>query len=109
MGREQLGVQMKIYQGYPGLHSATWNWTVETAMHALCITCSGILDTFPRAIMLLGHVGEALPYVLKGIDDGWRGTPQSKRLHQPPSYSVKNNVMITTMSESLLCWHREIG
>jgi 2,3-dihydroxybenzoate decarboxylase len=116
---EQLGVpiylhpadspsdQMKIYQGYPGLRSATWNWTVETATHALRIICSGIFDAFPRVIMLLGHMGEALPYVLKRVDDGWGGTPQSKRLRHLPSYYVKNNVMITTSAncspESLSC------
>ena len=105
---EQLGVpiylhpadppadQMKIYQGYPGLRGATWNWTVETATQALRIICSGVFDAFPGAIMVLGHMGEALPYVLKRIDDGWRGTPQSKQLRHLPSYYVKNNVMITT-------------
>jgi 2,3-dihydroxybenzoate decarboxylase len=101
------GDQMKIYQGYPGLRSATWNWTVETATHALRIICSGIFDAFPRAIMLLGHMGEALPYVLKRIDDGWGGTPQSKHLQHLPSYYVKNNVMITTSAncspEALNC------
>ncbi len=105
--------QMKIYQGYPGLRSATWNWTVETATHALRIICSGIFDAFPRAIMVLGHMGEALPYVLKRIDDGWRGTPQSKQLQQPPSYYVKNNVMITTSAncspEALSCALLTVG
>jgi 2,3-dihydroxybenzoate decarboxylase len=122
---EQLGVpiylhpadspadQMKIYQGYPGLRSATWNWTVETATHALRIICSGIFDAFPGAIMLLGHMGEALPYVLKRLDDGWRGTPQSKQLQHLPSYYVKNNVMITTSAncspEALICALLAVG
>ncbi len=122
---EQLGVpiylhpadspadQMKIYQGYPGLRSATWNWTVETATHALRIICSGIFDAFPRAIMVLGHMGEALPYVLKRIDDGWGGTPQSKHLQHLPSYYIKNNVMITTSAncspEALNCALSAVG
>ena len=105
--------QMKIYQGYPGLRSATWNWTVETATHALRIICSGLFDAFPRAIMLLGHMGEALPYVLKRIDDGWGGTPQSKHLQHLPSYYVKNNVMITTSAncspEALNCALLAVG
>lgn len=99
--------QMKIYDGYPGLRSATWNWTVETATHALRIICSGVFDAFPRATLLLGHMGEALPYTLQRIDDGWRGTPQSKQLQQLPSYYVKHNVFITTSGncspEALLC------
>ena len=105
--------QMKIYQGYPGLRSATWNWTVETATHALRIICSGIFDAFPKCIMLLGHMGEALPYVLKRIDDGWGGTPQSKHLQHLPSYYIKNNVMITTSAncspEALNCALSAVG
>ena len=105
--------QMKIYQGYPGLRSATWNWTVETATHALRIICSGIFDAFPRVIMLLGHMGEALPYVLKRIDDGWGGTPQSNHLQHLPSYYIKNNVMITTSAncspEALSCALLAVG
>jgi 2,3-dihydroxybenzoate decarboxylase len=104
---------MKIYQGYPGLRSATWNWTVETATHALRIICSGIFDAFPRATMLLGHLGEALPYVLKRIDEGWGGTPQRQQLRQLPSYYVKNNVMITTSAncspEALSCALLAVG
>jgi 2,3-dihydroxybenzoate decarboxylase len=105
--------QMNIYQGYPGLRSATWNWTVETATHALRIICSGIFDAFPTAIMVLGHMGEALPYVLKRIDDGWGGTPQSKRLRHLPSYYIKSNVMITTSAncspEALSCALLAVG
>jgi 2,3-dihydroxybenzoate decarboxylase len=122
---EQLGVpiylhpadseadQMKIYQGYPGLRSATWNWTVETATHALRIICSGVFDTFPNAILLLGHMGEALPYTLQRVDFGWSGTPQSKQLQHPPSYYVKHNVMITTSgncsTQALLCTFLAVG
>ena len=116
---EQLGVpiylhpgdspadQMKIYQGYPGLRGAVWNWTVETATHGLRIICSGVFDTFPHAILLLGHMGEALPYTLQRLDFGWGGTPQSKQLHHLPWYYVRHNVYITTSGywspQALLC------
>lgn len=99
--------QMKIYEGYPGLRSAVWNWTVETATHAFRIICSGVFDAYPHATMLLGHMGEALPYTLRRIDDGWKGTPQRKQIQHLPSYYVKNNVFITTSgncsTEALLC------
>ena len=116
---EQLGVpiylhpgdspadQMKIYQGYPGLRGAVWNWTVETATHALRIICSGVFDAFPHAILLLGHMGETLPYTLQRLDFGWGGTPQSKQLHHLPWYYVRHNVYITTSGywspQALLC------
>lgn len=99
--------QMKIYQGYPGLTGATWNWTVETATHALRIICSGVFDAFSRATLLLGHMGEALPYELRRLDDGWKRSPQNKKLKQLPSHYIKENIMITTSgncsSEALIC------
>ncbi len=122
---EQLGVpiylhpanspsdQMKIYEGYPGLQGAVWNWTVETATHALRIICSGIFDAFPNAILLLGHMGEALPYTLRRIDDGWKHIPQSKQIQHLPSYYFKNNVVITTSgncsTEALICALLTVG
>lgn len=105
--------QMKVYEGYPGLRGAAWNWTVETATQALRIICSGVFDAFPSAILLLGHMGEALPYTLRRIDDGWKRGPQSKQLQHLPSYYVKNNVMITTSgncsTEALLCALLAVG
>jgi 2,3-dihydroxybenzoate decarboxylase len=122
---EQLGVpiylhpanppsdQMKIYDGYPGLLGAAWNWTVETATHALRIICSGVFDAFPHAILLLGHMGEALPYTLRRIDDGWKRSLQSKQLQRLPSHYVKQNVMITTSGncsiEALICSLLTVG
>ncbi len=122
---EQLGVpiylhpanppsdQMKIYEGYPGLLGAAWNWTVETATHALRIICSGVFDVFPNTILLLGHMGEALPYTLRRIADGWKRNPQSKQLQPLPSYYVKQNVMITTSGncsvEALICALLAVG
>jgi len=122
---EQLGVpiylhpanppsdQMKIYAGYPGLLGAAWNWTVETATHALRIICSGVFDAFPNAILLLGHMGEALPYTLRRIDDGWKRSPQSNQLQRLPSFYIKQNVMITTSGncsvEALICALLAVG
>jgi 2,3-dihydroxybenzoate decarboxylase len=99
--------QMKIYEGHPGLLGATWNWTVETATHALRIICGGVFDAFPNATLLLGHMGEALPFELRRLDDGWSRTSQSKQLQKPLSYYIKHNIMITTSGnlsmEALLC------
>jgi 2,3-dihydroxybenzoate decarboxylase len=46
----------------------TWNWTVETATHALRIICSGVFDTYPAAMLILGHMGELLPFSMERFD-----------------------------------------
>ncbi|HEX2543729.1 MAG TPA: amidohydrolase family protein [Ramlibacter sp.] len=45
-----------------GLEGAVFGFGVETALHALRIITSGAFDKFPRLQMILGHMGEALPY-----------------------------------------------
>jgi len=51
-----------------GLDGAIFGFGVETGMHALRIITSGVLDRFPRLQIILGHMGEALPYWLYRLD-----------------------------------------
>lgn len=105
--------QVKSYEGYPGLLGATWNWTLETATHALRIICGGVFDAFPQATLILGHMGETLPFGLRRIDDGWKRSPQSQTLKELPSHYVKHNVLITTSGncslEALICSLLAVG
>ena len=55
------------YSGLPGslgsmLSTAMWGWHVETGMHSLRLILSGLFDRFPRLKMIVGHMGENLPY-----------------------------------------------
>jgi 2,3-dihydroxybenzoate decarboxylase len=49
--------------GRPELNGATWSWTCETASHALRLIYGGIFDRF-SAQVILGHMGETLPFDL---------------------------------------------
>lgn len=51
-----------------GLDGAIFGFGVETGMHALRIITGGVLDRFPRLQIILGHMGEALPYWLYRLD-----------------------------------------
>jgi predicted TIM-barrel fold metal-dependent hydrolase len=87
--------QLKAYDGYPDILGPTWNWTVETATHALRIICSGVFDAYPAATMILGHMGELLPFSLERFDQGWQLYPAHKATH-PITYYLRTNVWITT-------------
>ena len=39
-----------------------WTFTVETATHALRLMTSGLFDRFPRLTVIIGHLGETLPF-----------------------------------------------
>lgn len=51
-----------------GLDGAIFGFGVETGMHALRIITSGVLDRFPKLQIVIGHMGEALPYWLYRLD-----------------------------------------
>lgn len=49
-----------------------WGYGVETGTHALRLIASGLFDEFPRLKIVLGHMGETIPFVLQRIDDRYR-------------------------------------
>jgi predicted TIM-barrel fold metal-dependent hydrolase len=60
-------VMEAYYSGLPGtlgsmLSTAMWGWHVETGMHCLRLILSGMFDRFPRLKLIVGHMGENLPY-----------------------------------------------
>ena len=65
---------------FPGLLTAGWGFTVETATQAIRMVLSGLFDAYPRLRIVLGHLGEGLPFSLWRIDmalarQGNRPTP----------------------------------
>lgn len=100
--------QMKIYGGYNELFGSTWNWGVETATHALRLIFGGVFDAFPRFTLILGHLGEMLPYTMQRLDNRWSVGSHTRKLKKEfPSQYIKENMMVTTSGNfsdaALLC------
>lgn len=55
-------------EDYPALRTAAWGFTVETATAGIRIVLSGVLDAYPGLKIILGHLGEGLPFLLWRID-----------------------------------------
>lgn len=81
--------------GYP-LDRAAWGWAFETGSHALRLVLAGVFDRFPGATLMLGHMGELLPYSLARLDDRYDFYEANPALAHPPSHYVKTNVAVTT-------------
>jgi 2,3-dihydroxybenzoate decarboxylase len=84
-----------------GLEGALWGFAAETGLHVLAIIRSGALDRFPRLRLVVGHLGEALPFWLYRLDymnktarPGIRTGAAS--LNRRISEYIKENVFITT-------------
>src|SRR5215831_8770281 len=53
---------LQTIAGYNVLARPMWGWTVETGSHALRIISSGVFERYPKAKLVLGHLGETLPF-----------------------------------------------
>lgn len=89
--------QVHMYSGHPELFGPVWSWTVETATHALRLVFSGTFDRFPDAKLILGHMGETIPFLLWRFDSRWEISNRGEMsLDLPPSEYFKRNVWYTT-------------
>src|SRR3954464_5033104 len=53
---------------FPQINTAGWGFTVETATQAIRMVLSGVFEAYPRLKIILGHLGEGLPFSLWRID-----------------------------------------
>jgi 2,3-dihydroxybenzoate decarboxylase len=88
-------IQPVTYDGRRELLGPTWSWTPETAAHTLRLIYGGVFTRFPRARVILGHMGETLPFLT------WRLDTRTKHMPGPvsqlvPSEILRRNVAITT-------------
>jgi predicted TIM-barrel fold metal-dependent hydrolase len=51
-----------------GLATAAWGWHIETAIHVLRLILGGAFDRYPSLQLVIGHLGETLPFMLPRLD-----------------------------------------
>src|SRR5579885_71802 len=87
-------VPLKSIEGYNVLARPMWGWGVETGSHALRLICGGVFHRYTQAKLVLGHLGETLPFQLWRFDS--RSAPYGWNLPKPPSHYLRTNVWVTT-------------
>jgi len=93
-------VRDAYYDNLPGnfgftLALSAFGWHYDTAIHVLRLVLSGALDRHPRLKLLIGHMGEALPFMLDRIDEttsAQAGTLLRRSVRQ----TILDQVWITT-------------
>ncbi len=85
-----------MYNGRKELSGAFWVWTVETGTHALRLVVSGFFEHYPTVKIILGHMGETLPFMLWRYDSRWKQYGYQDKLKRMPSEYIKSNIAITT-------------
>ena len=83
---------VKPYLGYPQLATAMCGFGHEVALHALRLIVGSVFEEFPKLQIILGHLGEALPYWLWRVDNMWSRTEPKGIPKKAPSEYFKNNL-----------------
>lgn len=75
-----------------------WGFAADTGLHALRLILAGVFDRFPRLQIVLGHLGEGLPFFIDRVDIRYRvdGSPARVRLARQPSDYLRANFHLTT-------------
>src|SRR5262249_39217919 len=78
-------VHSLLFEGHPWLFGPTWTFAAETSVHPLRLIGSGLFEEHPRLQMILGHLGEGLPYYLWRIDNrnNWMKAPHKYAARKP--------------------------
>jgi 5-carboxyvanillate decarboxylase len=96
--REPSPAMIGPYLDY-GLYFAGWGFAAETSLHAMRLIMSGTFDRFPKLKIILGHMGEGIPFWLQRIDNRYLLQVKIgavKKLPYLPSEYFLNNFYITT-------------
>jgi predicted TIM-barrel fold metal-dependent hydrolase len=93
--RNPLPTQRRIYEGREELLGPSWAFTVETATHAMRLMISGLFDRFPSLTIILGHMGELLPFAVARTEQRVSHIPGC-RLTRLPMQLLRENFYLTT-------------
>jgi 2,3-dihydroxybenzoate decarboxylase len=95
---------------FPGLLTAAWGFTVEAATQGIRMVISGVFDKYPGLKMILGHLGESLPFSLWRID---MALQRPGNAPTPFRDTFRSHFWITTSGNfstpALLCCVMEMG
>lgn len=111
--RNPLPSRLQYFEGHPWFTNSAWAFAMETAMHALRLMGSGLFDAAPKLKIILGHLGERIPYDLWRLDHrikkSPRGIPAKKTMRE---YFLENFVITTSgnfRDPTFRCAEEEVG
>lgn len=97
--RLNIPSRVKSYEGHRWLYSPIWDFGSETGTQALRLIGSGLFDEFPSLQLVLGHLGERIPYDLWRIDNLIGTMKMQMPFKKPVSHYMRHNVHLTTSGQ----------
>ncbi|HUI15471.1 MAG TPA: amidohydrolase family protein [Xanthobacteraceae bacterium] len=93
--RYTLQSRRQRYEGHPWLVGSPWDFAEETAIHSLRLMGCGLFDEHPELKIVIGHLGERIPFDLWRLDHRLTMLP-GRPAKRPMADYFRNNFYITT-------------
>jgi predicted TIM-barrel fold metal-dependent hydrolase len=84
------------FSGYEELARAGWGFAIDTSCHFLRIVFAGVFDAYPKLQIILGHLGEGLPFAMHRLNDHTYQAAARRGLQRTPLEYLKQNMLVTT-------------
>ena len=94
--RDPLPSRQQHYTGHPWFVGSAWAFAVETSIHALRLMACGLFDRYPKLTVILGHLGERLPYDIWRVDHRLSKTPRGIPAKKTMAEYLRENFYLTT-------------
>ncbi len=109
-----LPAMMQTYfKGREELSGPEWGFMVDASCHFLRLLTAGVFDQFPKLKIILGHLGESIPYNLDRMNSRLSAYAKEKKLKKSPADYMRENMVVTTSGNfsapSVLCAISTIG
>ena len=86
---------------------------MDTCTHFLRLVFSGLFDACPNLKMILGHLGEGLPFWIHRLNDHTQFAAKRRGLKKAPEQYLRENLVVTTsgnfFAPALLCTLLALG
>ncbi len=107
---EQLGVPIYLHPALPhpdalkayfeGFEDVIarpgWGFAVDTSVHFLQILFAGVFDAFPKLQMIMGHLGEGLPFAMHRMNDHTFEAARRRGLEKTPLDYIRDHLYVAT-------------
>ncbi len=84
------------FKGYEELQGSPWGFAIDTSCHFLRLMFSGLFDAYPKLKIILGHLGEGLPFAMHRLHDHSYQAATRRGLKKSPLQYLKDNLVVTT-------------
>ena len=101
------------YEGHYWMQNAAWGWHTQTGTHCLRLIGSGLFDRFPNLQIIIGHMGELLPYMIWRTTNRVSSHKRDCKAELPINQYLQKNFYITTSGHcstpALMCAMMEMS